>query len=1067
MGPSGLGGGDAYRPSRYDAPVRPPNQRSLSPFARAEVSEFVVRRLLVVLSVLTLAFPMAATAHDPAAQPFERSPIQGTVDPQILPAGLDDTRLVDVMVQLEGDPVAVHQSRSRAKLTKAEKDAIKADLKAQQDAIKDDIAARGGQVQSQLQSAYNGMRVRISRTDAAALATLPNVVAVRGLQVQTIENAVGVPYIGAPQVWQDLGLRGDNIKVAIIDTGIDYTHANFGGPGTVKDFQKADRTDTRPAAANIFGPNAPKVKGGFDFVGDAYDADGEGAAAMPRPDPNPLDCNGHGSHVAGSAAGFGVTEAGATYAGPYDGTTHPRAFRIGPGVAPLADLYALRVFGCAGSTNVTVDAIDWAVDNEMDVINMSLGAPFGRATDPSAEASTNAAAAGVIVVASAGNSGPSAYITGAPGAGTGAISVAAVDSTESFPGVSLDLGAAGIIQALNANAATIQPQTLPVVVLEDDPATADENESLGCSVEAFEKAGAAGALAVSVRGTCARVARAIFGQQAGAAAVAMINTDEGFPPLEGPITSNPDTGEPFEVTIPFLGVKGILGPAATDDGDKLVAAASATLSEVAIRNPNFRGFASFSSGGPRNGDSALKPDISAPGVSIQSTLVGSGNAGTRISGTSMASPMVAGVAALTREAHPDWNVEQIKAAIVNTGDPAKVTDHRISRGGTGLVQPAGATTTSVAAVGDAGTASLSFGFAELGANFSATKTVTLTNHGDSAKTYTVGSAAGAGSRPATVGLGTRSVTVPAGGSATVDVTLNVPAATVGGTAAMREVVGTVNFTAAGEPTLRVPYYLVPRAVSNVTATFDKALDPDRSGRANVDLANTGVIAGNADFYAWGLQDGDDVDESALGGSGYDVGAIGVQSFDSGVPGEKLIVFAVNTHDRFSTSAVNDYEIYLDTDQDGTDDYAVVGIDFGALTTGSFDGRLGSFVIDLETDAASIFFLADAPTDGSTVLLPFLTRQTDISASQPSFSYTAASFSLEGAGFDAVDGTAQYNAYSPSISQGQFATVAPGQSTSVGVVIDKSEWARTPALGVMVVVTDNASGAAEARTLAVE
>ncbi|HEU4864319.1 MAG TPA: peptidase S8 and S53 subtilisin kexin sedolisin, partial [Candidatus Limnocylindria bacterium] len=135
---------------------------------------------------------------------FEPSPIQGVVDPQILPAGLDDNRSVNVMVQLDADPVAVRQAQSRAKLSKAEKDAIKADLKAQQDAIKDDIAARGGQVLSQLQSAYNGMRVRIARNDAASLATLPNVVAVRALQVQTIENAVAVPYIGGPQVWQDL-----------------------------------------------------------------------------------------------------------------------------------------------------------------------------------------------------------------------------------------------------------------------------------------------------------------------------------------------------------------------------------------------------------------------------------------------------------------------------------------------------------------------------------------------------------------------------------------------------------------------------------------------------------------------------------------------------------------------------------------------------------------------------------------------------------------------------------------------------------------------------------------------
>jgi hypothetical protein len=417
---------------------------------------------------------------------------------------------------------------------------------------------------------------------------------------------------------------------------------------------------------------------------------------------------------------------------------------------------------------------------------------------------------------------------------------------------------------------------------------------------------------------------------------------------------------------------------------------------------------------------------------------------------------------LTREAHPGWSVEQIKAAIVNTGDPAKVASHRISRGGSGLVQPLAATQTQVVAVGDAGTASLSFGFAELGANFGATKTVTLYNNGSAAQTYGVSSANAAGS-PATVGFSATSVTVPAGGSATIDVTLNVPAATAGSSAAFREAAGNVVFASAGQPSLRVPYYLVPRALSDVSAAFDRPLDPTKSGRAKVNLANAGVIAGAADVYAWGLEDGDDVDEATLGGAGYDLRSVGVQSFDFG-GGDQLIVLAVNAHDRFSNPAVNEYDVYLDTDRDGTDDYLVVGIDFGALTTGSFDGRLGSFVIDLETGVPTINFLATRPTDSSTVLLPFLASQTDISPSQPRFTYTAGSFSLEGAGFDVVDGSAEYNAYTSAISQGQFASVAPGGSASVDVVIDKSEWAQTPTKGLMIVVLDNAAGANEARLL---
>ncbi|MEJ1965404.1 MAG: S8 family serine peptidase [Gammaproteobacteria bacterium] len=80
-------------------------------------------------------------------------------------------------------------------------------------------------------------------------------------------------------------------------------------------------------------------------------------------------------------------------------------------MAPKADLYAVRVFGCEGSTNVVVDAIDWAIAHDMDVINMSLGSDYGSADDADAVEVDNAARAGVVVISSAGNAGPAPYIT--------------------------------------------------------------------------------------------------------------------------------------------------------------------------------------------------------------------------------------------------------------------------------------------------------------------------------------------------------------------------------------------------------------------------------------------------------------------------------------------------------------------------------------------------------------------------------------------------------------------------------------------------------------------------------
>ncbi|HET8778128.1 MAG TPA: S8 family serine peptidase [Candidatus Limnocylindria bacterium] len=1059
----------------------------------------MVRRLLVLVSALTLVLPTLALAKDPSsADRFQSSPSAGQIDPAILPVGLDDSRSVTVMVQMAADPVAVVEAKNPGKLSKAERKALKAQIKAEQDAIKDDIAAKGGQVLGQLQSAYNGMRVKVSRRDAASLASLPGVIGVRSLQVQTINNEVSVPYLGVPAVWESTGFTGQSIKVGIIDTGIDYTHANFGGPGTVAAFNDADANDTGlddPYDDGLFGEGAVKVKGGWDFVGDDYDASSDDPALnTPEPDPDPLDCNGHGSHVAGTTGGFGVLADGTTYGDEegetYDSSTHENDFRIGPGVAPQVDLYALRVFGCAGSTDVTVEAIDWAVENDLDVINMSLGSTFGRANDPSAVASTNAAAAGLIVVSSAGNEGPNPYMTGSPATADGAISVAATDSTASFAGVTMALSTGQTITALNANGAALPSGPLPIEVLRN----ADGSVSLGCDPQEYLDADVTGKIVVTVRGTCARVARAVFGQQAGAAGVVMINTDAGYPPFEGQITGNPDDGEEYLVTIPMLGVRGVLGAAETQDGDLLVAAdgGTSTLADTVIDNPGFERFASFSSNGPRNGDSAAKPNVTAPGVSIVSTGVGTGNGAATISGTSMASPHVAGVAALVRESHPDWTVEDINAAIQNYADPAGLKNYRLTRGGTGLVDTAESVAAQVVALGTSGpaedpdgnpvdfrTPSLSFGFAELGAAFSGSQTLTVRNHGDADVTLTLGSEASPQSRPGTVSFSAGSLTVPAGGSADVEVSLGVAPSALLSTLQLSgqhkfvEVSGNVTLVS-GETTLRVPYLLVARPLSQIATELNGPLTT--TGKTNKQTATVtnqgGVAFGSADVYAWGLSDADDVDESALGGSGYDIRAVGVQSFaadealgDKALKGDRLLVFAVNNWSRWSNAATDEWDILIDTNRDGDPDIDVFAFDSGAIRTGEFDGLVEVFFQDLATgDLFASGFLADSPTDSSTLLLPVLAGDIGLSTSNPSFTYTAESFSVESDGMDSIDGQASFNAFAPSITTGQFAVVPPNGSATFAVQIGNGEWKKTPALGLMVVAMDNAAGEAEAQLI---
>src|SRR5262249_20699216 len=155
-----------------------------------------------------------------------------------------------------------------------------------------------------------------------------------------------------PEVWA-AGPAGSSLgehsTVAIIDTGIDYTHADFGGPGTKAAYDTAFASDTTAPAGGSFDPT--KFVGGFDFAGDAYNAD-DPNNSIPAPDPNPLDCNSHGTHVAGIVAGYGEDTGGATFAGDYttlgglSSSAYQGMFKIGPGMAPKAKIISYKVFGC-------------------------------------------------------------------------------------------------------------------------------------------------------------------------------------------------------------------------------------------------------------------------------------------------------------------------------------------------------------------------------------------------------------------------------------------------------------------------------------------------------------------------------------------------------------------------------------------------------------------------------------------------------------------------------------------------------------------------------------------------
>jgi minor extracellular serine protease Vpr len=1014
------------------------------------------RSLFAVAIAFTGFVSNANSQSADRAKRLVRPPVTNELTPAV-PLG---QRPRTVVLKMADDPVAVVRSRMPGKqITETDREAIESNLRAKQDAIAPTIEAMGGKVLAKFQNAINGIKVQATPDQIASFAKLSGIVAIKGVHTYHLDNAFSVPFIGAPSVWQGPpGLHGEHIKVAIIDTGIDYTHANFGGPGTAAAFTAAAATSTEPADPALFGPNAPKVKGGTDLVGDAYNADDP--KSVPVPDPNPLDCFGHGSHVSGTTAGFGVTAAGTTYHGPYDATTPSQSFLIGPGVAPLADLYAVRVFGCKGSTNVVVDAIDWAIQHNMQVISMSLGSDFGSEDTADAEASENAVNAGVVVVAASGNAGSSAYITSTPGSGEKVISVAAVDSHELFPGESLALSPSGSIVVLDSDGiAASNGTSLGVVVLPDTKGTGSGGVSLGCDPAEYTAAGVTGKLVVTVRGTCARVARAIFGQQAGAAAVAMINNAPGYPPYEGPINSNPDTGVAYSVTIPFLGVQ---GPSpATGDGATLKAAASAAFTTTQITNPTFRQFASFSSAGPRTGDGHLKPDIAAPGVSVFSTAMGTGNQGLFESGTSMATPHVAGSAALAIQAHPEWNADEVATAVVNTADSSQISGYSPRSGGNGLVQPFPATRTSVIARTGSGAPSLSFGTAEFSRDFQAARQIGVQNLGSEAATFTVSVVQGAGS-PHTATVEPTTVTLTGGDKINLRLSLAVPASTTGDSSDFRQVQGQIKLTPTsgnGGTALSVPYYLVPRARSLVQARLNGS-EAGNSSRTIRLQNNSASITGTADFYAWGLRG----NHANLGSIG--LRAVGVQSFNDPTNGQ-MMVFAVNTFGAPSNPATTVYDILLDVNGDGVPDYDVEGADLGTLTTGLPNGELVVAVFNIATGAGVLEFFAAAPTDGTTVLLPLVAADVGVTISNPRFSCVAQTTDLFTGNTDAITTAGSFNAFNNSISTGAFVVLDPGTNASVPISIDTAEFAKTPALGEMVVSLDNfARGGRQAILLSV-
>ncbi|HEX3224858.1 MAG TPA: S8 family serine peptidase [Gaiellaceae bacterium] len=1023
------------------------------------------------------------------------------------PASLSN-QPVSVMLELGAAPVTVQDAaakRQGGKLSEGQKGAIRAQLKAQQDALTGGIEQAGGKVVAQLQDAYNGVQVVIPQKDVPQLASLPNVTAIHAVQTYTRDNVHTVPFVGADQVWGNFQFTGKNVNVAIIDTGIDYTHADFGGPGTVAAFQSASAASTAPANPAWFGPAAPKVKGGFDLVGDAYHPGNKPTDDnTPVPDPNPLDCaanlgGGHGTHTAGTLGGFGVLSDGTTYHGPYDASTiSGHTWNVGPGVAPEVNLYEYRVFGCSGATNVLADAINMAAAQTpaVSVISASIGAPLGGIEDPSSVAAQNAVNDGIAVVFSAGNQGSSAYIVGSPSTASGALSVAALDATATFPAALFSNPA---ITAIDANGAALPSGSLNILVLKNTDGTIAD----GCLASEYPTGTDLSHTIVVVRrggpnigttGPCARVHKAYVGQDAGAAAVAMVNNTAGLPPFEGKITSDPnDPTKTTAVTIPFLGIAGSTAnpPAAGTDGAKIYAAngQTTTLTATTTPNPGFKVAASFTSGGPRNPDSAPKPDVIAPGVGVASAGVGTGNQPATMSGTSMACPATAGIAALIKQAHPGWNGIQIKAAIIGTADPALNTGYNSRLAGAGEVQAQKAVNASTIATTPDGLDALAFGFLPGTADTSIPKSITLTNTSATSVTYNLAPAFNGASRGVTLSMPS-SVTLGGNSSQTVTVTASITAANLAalpsddtfavGPGAVVTVRGTVVATpATGSGTdqqrLEIPFMFVPRGLSNVVAgpasKFTPVVGPSQgtgpsdSFSTDVPLTNSGIHTGTADVYTWGIHDAQD-----QGAHEWDVRDAGLQVLPGaalgGAGSDRSLVFLVNTYGSNANQTTVEYDLPVDTNGDGTPDFIVVGVDDGAVfAAGSFDGIMDSVVINAKTGAIVDAFRADVPMNGSIIELPLLASDLGLSDGAGTITYAVDSFSELSSGVDTT-GAATLDVFHPALSSGDFASLAPnGGSDSFTFTEQNDAVKKTHALGWLIASVDDASGAAQVDEIA--
>lgn len=510
-------------------------------------------------------------------------------------------------------------------------------------------------------TASNGMALDLTAREAAELAGSPLVKSISRDTRYRLQTYAGPEWIGADQIWSGAAGfpsdRGEGIVIGVLDSGINWDHASFADPSP------DGYNFSNPLGEQLGLCDDPEVLcsdkliGVYDFVEDDPSTD----EVEENTKGHDNDFYGHGSHVASIAAG-----------NPISNVSLSSSVKVTiSGVAPRSNLIVYRVCyagddppdssSCMGSA--VLSAIDQAVEDGVDVINYSVGSDAGDPWAPGSvsRAYLTARSAGIVVVTSAGNEGPNAGTIGSPANAPWIVGVGAA-THDKFLANRFDLsGGPTALACLQGNGpaitSTIGPE--PVVF------AGEVGDPMGCS--AFPVGSMSDSIALVSRGGCTFVTKAANAAQAGADMMVVYNNVAGALVLM----------ELGGSTIPACMIENSDGIAARD----FVQATPAATGQVKyptdlFSNPFFGdAVAGFSSRGPQEPpvEDTLKPNLIAPGVSI----VAASNEEQKLrtlSGTSMASPHVAGAAALLKSVHADWSASQIISALETTATAQWATD---------------------------------------------------------------------------------------------------------------------------------------------------------------------------------------------------------------------------------------------------------------------------------------------------------------------------------------------------------------------------------------------------------